>query len=234
MERAITNDSLVLFSGGMDSTISLYHRLVIAKREGVRVNALTFLYGQRHVSEASHAADIIQMVRDDPRYTDAFGVHVVTKMHLPRFEGSLLGRDSVTKYETIEDAKENGETDNSFIPYRNLIMLAIAAAHAYKLNARILSTGLRGGFPDCTAEFEKSVADMLFLTVPDFPIVFDTPTHATREACLRYAQTLPGCMEAMALTLTCFEGAEKPCGHCLPCLKRAEGFKAIGIRDPIL
>lgn len=231
---AITNDSLVLFSGGMDSTISLYHRLVVAKREGVRVHALTFLYNQRHDSEAVHAKEITDHVRADDRYTDVMGRHIFQQLHLPRFNGSLLGGDPVTKYADIAEAEAAGEKDNSFIPYRNLIMLAHAAAHAYKLNARILSTGLRGGFADCTDAFERSVAAVLNMAVPDFPIVFDTPTHNTREQCLRYAQALPGCMEAMALTLTCFEGREKPCGHCLPCLKRAQGFASIGIPDPIV
>lgn len=232
--RAITNDSLVLFSGGMDSTIALYHRLVIAKREGVRVHALTFLYGQRHASEASHAQDIIDHVRADERYTETMGKFIVQKLHLPRFEGSLLGGAPVTKYSNITETKEFGDLDNSFIPYRNLIMLTHAAAHAYKLNARILSTGLRGGFPDCTEQFEQLVRGVLLTAVPDFPIIFDTPTHHSREACLRYAQTLPGCMDAMAHSLTCFEGTDIPCGHCLPCIKRAEGFASIGIPDPIL
>lgn len=233
--RAITNDSLVLFSGGMDSTIALFHRLVIARREGVRVHALTFVYGQRHANEANHAADIIDLVRGSDEYGAVMATHLVQRLTIPRFKNSsLLSSVPVTKYNTVAEANAWGGEDSCFIPYRNLVMLSHAAMYAYHVNARIISTGLRGGFADCTADFERMMQNVFLTCVPDFPIIFDTPTHRTREQCLRYAQTLPHCMEALALTMTCFEGRYPPCGHCVPCLKRAAGFAAVGIQDPIL
>jgi 7-cyano-7-deazaguanine synthase len=234
MSRSINHlNSVVLFSGGMDSTVSLYYRLDRARREGGLVNILTFSYGQRHSNEVAYARMIVDRIQADDDYAHILGQFWVHKLLLAEMPGSLLGGEPVVKYLTLEHAQAAGERDNAFIPYRNLLFLTVAAQYAYRTGSGVITTGLRGGFPDCTVEFERAVQVMLHLSVPDFRVQIDTPTHRSREDTLKLAQTLPGCMGAMRYTLTCFEGTTPPCGHCLPCLKRAEGWRSIGIEDPI-
>jgi 7-cyano-7-deazaguanine synthase len=235
MSRSIEYlNSVVLFSGGMDSTVSLYYRLDRARREGGTVNVLTLSYGQRHANEIAFARMIVDRIKADDEYAPNLGQFWVHRILLGDMPGSLLGGEPVVKYPTLEDAHAAGDKDNAFIPYRNLLFLTVAAQYAHRTGSGVITTGLRGGFPDCTAEFERAVQVMLHLTVPDFPVQIDTPTHVSREDTLKLAQTLPGCMDAMRYTLTCFEGTTPPCGHCLPCLKRAEGFANLGLEDPIL
>lgn len=232
-------DSLVLFSGGMDSTISLFHRLNVARKEGGRVHTLSFFYGQRHEKETLRARQIVSMIQSDPMYRDIFGqfrTQDVNYPQMPRGSNSLVGalKADIRKYDNVAEAQADGGNDPSFIPYRNMLFMAYAAIHARAVGANIISTGLRGGFPDCTLGFEHTMAHAAIVACPDHVITIDTPTHQSREDCVRYAVTLPGCMEALGMSHTCFEGRRYPCGRCLPCLKRAEGFAAVGIEDPLL
>lgn len=233
MTRSIDyRNSVVLFSGGMDSTVALYYRLDRARREGGQVNILTLSYGQRHANEVRFARMIVARVTSDDHYNHVLGKFIVHRVHMPMFPGSLLGGEPVMKYEDARDTERYH--DNSFVPYRNLLFLTVAAQFAHNEGAGTITTGLRGGFPDCTAEFEHAVEYILHASVPDYPLRLDSPTHRSREKTLVMASQLPGCMEAMQYTLTCFEGTTPPCGHCLPCIKRAEGFKAVGFDDPVL
>lgn len=225
--------SVVLFSGGMDSTVALFYRLDRARREGGLVNVLTINYGQRHANEIAFARMMIDRIKSNDEYAQCLGRFVVQKMLLGDMPGSLLGGDPVTQYADLADAEANGDGDNAFVPYRNLLFLTVAAQFAYRTGSGVITTGLRGGFPDCTKEFERNVQVMLHLSVPDFRVKIETPTHRSRKETLELAQSLPGCIEALQYTLTCFMGTTPPCGYCLPCLKRAEGFAAAGIDDPI-
>ena len=230
----IDRNTLVLFSGGMDSTIALYHALDVARRNGGRVHALSFSYGQRHSHELGYARTIVGRIARSERYAPLMGNHVTHRMHFPLVPGSsLIGGEPVTKYHDIADAAAHGDEDNSFIPYRNLILLSQAAMYAFLWRCSTITTGLRGGFSDCTSQFEDMVEAAINCAVPGWPVVIDTPTHMSREDCLALARSIPECVEALAYTLTCFEGTTPPCGHCLPCLKRAEGFKLAGIDDPL-
>jgi 7-cyano-7-deazaguanine synthase len=229
-------NTLVLFSGGMDSTIALYERLDVARVEGGQVHCLTFTYGQRHVNAECHAAKrIVGHVRASTLFRRHIGQHVVAPIALPRtLRSSIMGQMlPVDKYKDVAEAEERGHHDSAFVPYRNLIMLTIAAAYARELECGNITTGLRGGFPDCTAAFERQVQDLLIVACPSWPLRISTPTHMSRESCLSLASIIPECLPALALTHTCFEGNEVPCGHCLPCLKRAEGFARAGLIDPI-
>lgn len=229
----IVRNVLVLFSGGMDSTIALYHALDVARRNGGRAHALSFSYGQRHSNELGHARNIVAQIAKSDRWAPHMGYHVTHKLHFPLVPGSLIGGEPVTKYVDTAHADEQGDLDSSFIPYRNLIMFSQAAMYAFLWKCRTITTGLRGGFPDCTTQFESAMEDTINIALPGWPIRIQTPTHMSRVDCLRLAQTLPECMDALAITMTCFEGSTPPCGHCLPCLKRAEGFRLAGLHDPI-
>ena len=194
-------DSLVLFSGGMDSTIALFDRLSRARREGGQVHALTFSYGQRHSSEIGHARLIMSRVATSSLYGPIMGRFITHRIHMPAF-GSLLAGEPVMKYENVEQA-EQAAFDNSFVPYRNMIFLTVAAQYAYSLGVNIIATGLRGGFPDCTSEWEAHMADMLRESVPSHPIQMRTVTHQSRADCLTFAMGIPECIDALAISMTC-------------------------------
>jgi 7-cyano-7-deazaguanine synthase len=218
---------VVLCSGGMDSVIAYYQAITQFKA----VHIITFDYGQRHRAELDCAKRIFKLSKDQGFNPAGIELRVRLSEVMPRV-GSLMCHDiPVTKY---HDSAPTGDDDPSFIPYRNLLFLAVAAQWARALNANEIITGLRGGFPDCTELFEKAVATALNVADPNYELVISSPVHRSRAESLELALRLPGCWEALSYSMTCFEGTEPPCGECLPCKKRAEGFQTINKPDPLL
>jgi 7-cyano-7-deazaguanine synthase len=229
-------NTIVLLSGGMDSTVALFHTLdQIDKSDRSQSSAicLTFVYGQKHSLEVYAAAAVWKQARKS-QYSRLLGDHrIVDLTHAFPPVGSLLGREPVRKYDGNLDSIDS-VIDPSFIPHRNLVFLSIAAAWAKFLGADKIVGGLRGGFSDCTSKFEHETELLLRESDPSYPVSIASPTHCSREDTLRIALEIPECWEALSYTLTCFEGLATPCGQCLPCHKRAQGFQQIGLPDPLL
>lgn len=231
----------------MDSTVALFHTL---DRATGPVHALMFDYGQRHADELDHAFQVSRIAR---RYYPAVphalrpGVMVervtvprMIQMHgvLPKV-GSLMDHDVGVDHYDLDMIPATqfdrvAAQDKSFIPHRNMLMMTIAAMYAHQLGVSHIVTGIRGGFPDCTPRFEHMMQNALRTSNPDMLIEITSPVHISRADTIRLATTMKGCMEALAYTMTCFEGREPPCGTCLPCIKRAQGFAEAGIVDPLL
>lgn len=217
--------ALVVLSGGQDSTTCLYWAL----RQYDEVVAVTFDYGQRHAIEieaareiAEHAGIEWELVRIPPLGGDS-----------PLTE---LARE-VRQYESA-DALPGGIED-TFVPGRNIIFLALAANRAASLGCEIIVTGLSqedfGGYPDCRRVFvdamEKAVNLGLEGTVAK--IVIETPLiNMSKKETVLLAQEV-GAMKALALSHTCYNGELPPCGHCHACLLRQKGFEEAGVEDPL-
>ncbi len=218
--------ALVVLSGGQDSTTCLYWAL----RQYDKVVAVTFDYGQRHAIEieaareiAEHAGIEWELVRIPPLGGDS-----------PLTE---LARE-VRQYESA-DALPGGIED-TFVPGRNIIFLALAANRAASLGCEIIIAGLSqedfGGYPDCRRVFvdamEKAVN--LGLEGTAAKIVIETPLiNMSKKETVLLAQEV-GAMEALALSHTCYNGEQPPCGHCHACLLRLKGFEEAGVEDPLL
>lgn len=221
--------ALVLLSGGMDSTVALFHTL---NQKHGKVWAFTFFYGQRHHAEINHARDVVQIAR---RHYGNLAQYVELSLDnvMPRV-GSLMADVPVTHYGTH---KPLSGIDTSFIPHRNLLFTVIAAQWAKYIGANSIVLGVRGGFPDCTPGFMRTVQDTLQLSCPmdaHQDVRISSPVHESRARTVLMARSLSGCFDALAHTMTCFMGIEPPCGTCLPCIKRAEGFAEAGIPDPLI
>ena len=143
----MTNESsLVVFSGGQDSTTCLFW----AKREFKEVHALSFRYGQKHEKEVELARAI----------ADKAGVSFTT-MDLPLI--GTLGHNALTDTSMPMDEQiPDGEVcPNTFVPGRNLFFLSVAAVWARERGIRHIVTGVSqtdySGYPDCRDSFIKSL-----------------------------------------------------------------------------
>ena len=231
--------AIVLLSGGMDSVIAFYHTLnrVVEGTLTGPVHAISYAYGQRHEREVNAAHKIWQHARESEQYRRAPAVgDFRTIASPPGFlmpaTGSLMGQAPVRKYGE-SPTRHEAEKDPAFIPHRNLLFISIAATWVRHYSASEIVTGLRGGYPDCSIAFEQAVNLTLSESDPAHRVTVSSPVHDSRAECVALAAGIPGCLEALGMSITCFEGKTPPCGKCLPCIRRAEGFREAGLRDPI-
>jgi len=108
-----------------------------------------------------------------------------------------------------------------------------------QLGAKDIVTGVcqtdYSGYPDCRREFIDAFEKMITLAMPSSvgPMRVHTPLmYLTKAETVRLAGRLPECTEALAHTITCYQGKRPGCGECGACVLRAKGFAEAGRKDP--
>lgn len=225
--------ALVLLSGGQDSTTSLYwakHKLGCEE-----VHTLSVYYGQRHARELTAAKTIARLAGVETHV----GLDLGILMH---------GSDSALVLSSgVELRGEGGIPDRempqglptSFVPGRNLMMLAIAAARAGAVGADHIITGVcqtdYSGYPDCRQEFIDAMQGAVAAAWPSgvqAPTIHAPLMNLTKAETVRLARELPGCWEALGQSVTCYHGKIPGCGECPSCVLRVKGFLEAGESDP--
>lgn len=217
------NSCLVLFSGGQDSTTCLFW----AKEKFANVTALNLSYGQRHSIEIQSARDICS----------------IAKIDLIELKTDLLSSigDSALFDQSLDISRQHRSSSNlpaSFVPGRNLLFLVVAGATAFKIGVNDIVTGVcetdYSGYPDCRHSTIKSLELSIMLGM-DYPLHIHTPLmYLSKADTVKMAKSLPGCWEALAISHTCYEGKQPPCGKCPSCLLRQKGFDEAGEIDPLV
>lgn len=222
---------LVVLSGGQDSTTCL----AWAKQQFDEVHAVTFDYGQRHSREINAAVTVAEML-------GATSHEIVCVPDILKGTSPLVNKGEVVESYANADVLPGG-LEKTFVPMRNMLFLVIAANRATCLGIDNLVTGVCqedfGGYPDCRQSFitptQLAINEALFLTPEEMTFQIHTPLmDLTKKASVELAVSLPGCMEALAFTHTCYNGENPPCGHCHACLLRSRGFAEAGIPDPLV
>jgi 7-cyano-7-deazaguanine synthase len=216
--------SLVLLSGGQDSTTCLYWAIARFGRENV--TSLSFDYGQRHKIELACAAQVVKIA----------GVpHAVLPINtFATLGGSALTDETVPVQSTLSP---QSQLPNTFVPGRNLILLSFAAAYAYPRGITELVGGMAqtdySGYPDCRETALKALEQALRLGM-QFELTIHTPLmFKSKQETVRLAEEL-GALATLAYTHTCYNGCQPPCGECPACVLRAKGFTEAGIADPLI
>ena len=217
--------TIVLFSGGQDSTTCLYW--AINKFGKKNILALNIWYGQRHAIEITCAEKI---------------ANELANVQYQNFKTTIfqdIGDSALIQSGNIAN-KHRGDPNlpASFVPGRNVFFLTIAAALAYKYDALNIVTGVCqadfSGYPDCREIAIMAIEDAISLGMgKDFKI--HTPLmKLTKAETVFMAQELSGCMEALSYSHTCYEGQYPPCMKCPSCKLRDKGFKEAKIVDPLM
>lgn len=223
--------ALVLLSGGQDSTTTLYW----AKMMFDEVEAVSIFYGQRHRAELAAADEIARIA----------GVRR-TVLEAPVLgslgDSALVGDPGAHKtFETGSRADRAAPEGlpTSFVPGRNMLFLTLAGALAVREGIKDIVTGVcqtdYSGYPDCRREFVDSLEKTLGMAMPSSsgPFRIHTPLmYMTKAETVRLARRFPGCWDALAHSLTCYNGARPGCGTCPSCDLRAKGFAEAGEIDP--
>jgi 7-cyano-7-deazaguanine synthase len=223
--------ALVLFSGGQDSTTCLAWAL--SRFAGVET--VGFDYRQRHRVELDCRGIILDRLRQEfPHWAAKLGEdHRVDLGVLGELSETALTRERALAF------AENG-LPNTFVPGRNLIFFAFAAAIGYRRGARHLVGGMcetdYSGYPDCRDDTLKALQATLSLGL-DHRFVIHTPLMwRDKAATWALARRLGG--EALVAlvreeTHSCYRGERatlhewgRGCGECPACVLRRKGWQA--------
>ena len=121
---------------------------------------------------------------------------------------------------------------STVVPFRNGIMLAIAAGMAEDRRlARILMANHSGDhaiYPDCRPEFVQALAAAVQAGTYNGVELFTPYTHWTKTDIARRGKELG---IDYSKTWSCYKGGEKHCGKCGTCTERRQALQEAGIVD---
>jgi len=228
MTPSKSRKAVILLSGGLDSATVL----AIAKDRGYDCHCLSFAYGQRQQIELERARGLAAR---------AAAVHLVLRLDLDKIGGSALTSDqAVPKHRS--GAEMAGPIPATYVPSRNLIFLAHAAAWAEVLGTGDIFIGVNAldysGYPDCRPEFIAAFAKLLNLGTKagvegDAPFTIHAPLlHLNKGEIIKKGLELG---VDYSLTHSCYDPDARgmACGACDACLLRRKGFREAGISDPL-
>ena len=211
--------ALVVFSGGMDSTVGVYW----AVKNYREVETLSFNYGSKH---------------NDMEYS--YAQKTCEKLGLKNVRISL---DFVNQFFKSDLLKSGGEIPeghyaaenmkSTVVPFRNGIMLAIAAGYAESQGCDVLVLGNHAGdhaiYPDCREEFIDGIKKAIYEgTYKNIEVVSPFCNVSKTDVCRIGAELGVD----FSLTYSCYKGKEKHCGKCGTCTERIEAFRDAGVPDP--
>ena len=209
-------DSLIVLSGGLDSTTMLY------EYQDRIAMAVSFHYGSNHNDKELAFAKL---------HCERLGIpHQIIR--LPFFK-ELFHSSLLEGAEAIPEGNYDDENMKStVVPFRNGIMLSIAAGIAENNKLQYVMLANHAGdhtiYPDCRPEFVEAMNQAIsagtwnnvqLLT----PYTFLTKAEIAskgKELNLDYSETW-----------SCYKGGEHHCGVCGTCRERKEALAQAGIED---
>jgi 7-cyano-7-deazaguanine synthase len=210
-------DSVIIYSGGLDSTTLLYE-----ERSRVAL-AVTFDYGSNHaireIACASHHCALLGVE------------HLVIDLAFMKkhFNSSLLnGADAIPSGNYDEYNMKS-----TVVPFRNGIMLSIACGLAESRGLKRVLIANHGGdhaiYPDCRPAFVNAMDSAMKAGTYDGVQLAAPYTNLTKADLVRRGVKLG---IDYGRTYSCYRGGEQHCGTCGTCTERREAFLKAGVNDP--
>jgi 7-cyano-7-deazaguanine synthase len=210
---------VVLLSGGMDSVVALHH----AATQNEVVGALSFDYGSKH----NH--------REIP-----FAAYHAEKLGVPHrvielgFVNELFASDLLKSGGEIPEGHyEEENMKATVVPFRNGILLSIAAGYAENCEAEALVIAAHSGdhavYPDCRQQFMQAMGEAIRLgTYAEVALLRPFIDLRKEDIAARGAE-----LEVdFSQTWSCYKGLDLHCGKCGTCVERKEAFQLAKLKDP--
>lgn len=211
--------SILIYSGGMDSTVLLYELV----SQGHEVKTLCIDYGQRHRKEIDHARTIAEILGVPFKAIDLGSI-------TPLLHGSSLTDASI---DVAEGHYEEESMKTTVVPNRNMLMLSLATAWAISEKFDSVAYAAHGGdhaiYPDCREAFTQAMEKAIALC--DWhKITLHRPfVNKTKAEIVEIGTALK---VPFAQTWSCYKGGDLHCGRCGTCVERREAFQLAGVEDP--
>ncbi|MCF6471269.1 7-cyano-7-deazaguanine synthase [Nonomuraea sp. MG754425] len=221
-DGADTPLAVVLFSGGLDSTVLAAHY-----RRTHRLLLLSFDYGQRHGPRELAAGREV-------------AAHLAAEHHTVTVSGLgplLTGCSLTDRSQTVPSLVPSEEALRSItIPNRNAFITDMAVAIAMARHAEVVALGVhhtREGYPmpDGRPDFFAAYQEMVRLASRGFhtPRVEVPFVGMQKEEIVAYGVRLDAPMDR---SWTCYLDGPVHCGTCLACLTRRSAFALGAAPDP--
>ncbi len=210
---SVSEQALVIFSGGQDSTTCLLQ--AIAQYGANQVQAISFVYGQRHAIELDCAKQI----------AEELGIkQVIIDLSLV---GQLTHNALMDDQATIEESE--GAPPNTMVDGRNALFLMYAGIYAKSQGIKHIYLGVSetdfSGYPDCRDVFVKSMNVTLSLSM-DYQFQIHKPLmYLTKAQAWGLADDLGYLDFVREKTHTCYLGVKGGCGTCPSCVLRENGLR---------
>ncbi len=209
-------DSVIIVSGGMDSITLLYEyqdRIALG---------ISFNYGSKHNDKEIPLARM---------HCERLGIkHIEIPLHFMEqyFKSSLLiGGEDIPEGHYADDNMKS-----TVVPFRNGIMLSIAAGLAESNGLKYLLMANHGGdhtiYPDCRPEFVDAMSQAISNGTYEHLQILAPYTNITKTDIARHGARLG---INYAETWSCYKGGDCHCGKCGTCVERKEALRDAGIED---
>lgn len=212
--------TILIYSGGLDSTVLLYF---LKYKLGSEVKCLSVNYGQRHSRELIHASQICHRISTEHRIADLSGCSFL-------FSGSSQTSPEIPVPEghyTEESMKA------TVVPNRNMVMLSLATAWAISTKSRFVAYAAHRGdhaiYPDCREEFANFLNSAIRLCDWHHVELFRPFVSMNKAEIVKLGHQLG---VPFSETWSCYKGDHFHCGLCGTCVERKEAFQLAGIPDP--
>jgi 7-cyano-7-deazaguanine synthase len=209
-------------SGGMDSCVTA----AIAARN-YDLAALHASYGQRTAQRELKCFHAL---------ADHFGASKRLVAELGYFRE--IGGSSLTDLSVeVHDADlANRNIPNTYVPFRNAPLQAIATSWADVLGASKILLGAvsedSSGYPDCRPEYYAAMNALIQAgTRPETKITVETPLISLLKRDIVKRGSELGA--PFHLTWSCYRETEVACGACDSCALRLRAFQEAGLEDPL-
>ena len=227
--------ALVLSSGGVDSTTCV--GIAVAKYGKENVVTASLYYGQKHDKELQGAREVakhygVRHIEEDISNVMKYAKDVCTLM-----KGS---KEEMIHKSYADQIKENGEGRvSTYVPFRNGLLLSIAAAYADSLfpgeeveiyYGAHADDAAGSAYADCSPEFAEAMDKAINIGTYGKIKVARPLINLSKAGVVKLGLTLD---VPYKFTWSCYEGGEKQCGTCGTCIDRKAAFAANGVEDPV-
>ena len=232
------NKSLVLFSGGQDSTLCLLWAL--SKYD--EVFTIGFNYNQNHKVELECRENILKKIESNfPKFKDKLKSDFVINLD----EINKITESSLLSNKDFQI--ENG-LPNTFIPGRNLLFINYAAIFAYQNKIKNIIGGMcetdYSGYPDCRSETINSQQETINKGMEQNFNILTPLMNLDKEEAWTLAFTDFGWKAIKMIiedTHTCYQGNRRDkhvwgygCNDCPACELRSKGWNLFIKNNPII
>lgn len=214
------NKCIVICSGGLDSTTAAAHAKFIDKHEVI------LLYFRYHCqAEESELRAIKQVAK-----------FLAAELLIHDIEWlKVIGGSSLTDTNAeIKNSIEGAEFPYEWVPARNLMFIAHAAALCDARNIPFIYMGLNleesAVYPDNTIEFYEKMETILNVATLSRPKILMPLARMMKWQIVEYAYQINA---PIHLAWSCYKSNELHCGECGPCYMRKTAHNMLNIKDSI-